>query len=261
MIDIVLILLLIVYFILNLTKKEGFSTYHPSLKINDTTKFYVSTYDDLYDIINLNKNIATLIVPYLNCNSDLLCVGSKKGHILKLLSKCNKITGLEELPFFVEKSKNMYNDLVVVNGNYQNIKLFSNNRFSDILISLFVVHSYDDLNYFFNIYYNWLIHYGILYITYFDNWDNYYEIINLNPSPHFNMSYDFTINIKEEPNGIVLNEVIKKKDGKIKSKTLWNYNNISLEALIHIGSLKGFKFIKNIKIRGNLNMCIMKKNN
>lgn len=265
MLDIILIILLIIYLILTFKKKESFTNleYNPTLKINEGSldKFYSFIYDDIYDTINLNTDTAKIVIPYLNHNSNVLCVGSKNGHILQLLSNCNKITGLESSRFFVEKSKKKYNDLEVVYGNYQNIKLFSNNKFSHILISLFIVHTFDDLNYFFNIYYNWLIHYGYIYITYFDGWHDYYENINLNPSPHFNMNYDFTINIKEEPNGIILNEIIKNKDGKIKRKTLWNYNNITLEKLIYIGSLKGFKFIKNVKLKGNLNICILKKNN
>lgn len=265
MIEVILILLLIIYLVLIFTKKETFTNLENNhiLKINDESldKFYAFIYDDIYDIINLNTDISKILLPNLNNNSDVLCVGSKTGHILQLLSKCNKITGLESSRFFIEKAKKKYNDLSIVHGNYNNINLFSNNHFSHILISLFVIHTYDDLNYFFNIYYKWLIHYGYLYITYFDSWHNYSEIINLNPSPYFSMNYDFNIDIKEEPNGIILNEIIKKKEGKIKRKTLWNYNNITLDELIYLGSLKGFKFIKNVKIRNNLNICILKKNN
>lgn len=265
MIDILLIILLIIYIYLSFKTKESFTSLENNtiLKINNDSldKFYSFIYDDMYDSINLNTDIAKIVLPYLNNKSEVLCVGSKNGHILQLLSKCNKITGLENSRFFIENSINKYKDLDLIYGNYNNIKLFPNNKFTHILISLFIVHGYDDLNYFFNIYYNWLIHYGYLFISYFDTWDKYYDIMNLNPSPKFNMNYNFYIDIKEEPTGIILNEIIKNKNGKTKRKTLWSYNNITLDKLIYIGSLKGFTFIKNIKVKGNLNVCILKKNN
>jgi hypothetical protein len=251
---ILLIIFIILYLCFN--KKEGFSPIHKSnVRFDDNIidDFYVDIYYDIYDI-NLNNLIAKNIIKIIkNNNTNILCIGSKSGHMLELLSKVN-VTGLENNDSFINKSKKIYNHKVI-KGNYNNINLFNNN-FTHIVIPLFVIHLYKDLDYFFKIMYKWVKYNGYISITYLSNWDDYDVLLNDNPS--FNANYNIEIN--EYVGGIILKEKITNKSGKIKRKNIWSYNNITLENLKYNSSLKDFKFIENVNIKGNINICTLQKN-
>ena len=121
---ILLIIFIILYLCFN--KKEGFSPIHKSnVRFDDNIidDFYVDIYYDIYDI-NLNNLIAKNIIKIIkNNNTNILCIGSKSGHMLELLSKVN-VTGLENNDSFINKSKKIYNHKVI-KGNYNNINLFN----------------------------------------------------------------------------------------------------------------------------------------
>ena len=201
---ILLIIFIILYLCFN--KKEGFSPIHKSnVRFDDNIidDFYVDIYYDIYDI-NLNNLIAKNIIKIIkNNNTNILCIGSKSGHMLELLSKVN-VTGLENNDSFINKSKKIYNHKVI-KGNYNNINLFNNN-FTHIVIPLFVIHLYKDLDYFFKIMYKWVKYNGYISITYLSNWYDYDVLLNDNPS--FNANYNIEIN--EYVGGIILKEKITK---------------------------------------------------
>lgn len=254
---ILLILFIILYLFFN--KKEGFSTIHNSnVRFNDNIvdDFYVDIYYDIYDI-NINKLIAKNIIKLIKNNSNILCIGSKSGHMLELLSKVN-IVGIENNDSFIKKSKKLYNHNVV-KGNYNNINLFNNN-FTHIIIPLFVIHLHKDLDYFFKTMYKWVEYNGYVSIIYLSNWNDYNILLNEQPSFLFNSKYKYKIEINEYSGGIILKEIITNISGKIKRKNIWSYNNITLENLKYNSSLRDFKFIENVNIKDNINMCTIQKN-
>ena len=261
--EILLILLLIIY-LFNILKTEGFTELYESKRIlqnmESLDKFRASIYDEMYNTLEYHKLTGNEVIPYLNHNSQVLCIGTRTGHILQLLSQSNYLIGLENSSYFINKSKEKYGELNIVNGNYNNIKIFENNKFTHIVIPVFIIHTYTDIQLFFDIMYNWLVHNGYVFITYFNAWDNMSDIINNDPNTEFIDNYDFSLEITPKSKGIIYNEIIK-KNKLLKRKYIWNFNNVTLDNLIHISTSKGFKFIRNIKLKNNFYMCILRKNN
>jgi len=261
--EIILIILLVLYLYTTINM-EGFSDIYETKIIKQNVesldKFQSNIYDEMYDTIEYHKLTGNEVIPYLNSNSQVLCVGTRTGHILQLLSQSSFIIGLENSSYFIDKTKQKYGDFNIVQGNNNNIKLFDHNKFTHIVIPIFIIHTYKNLGYFFDIMYNWLVHNGYVFITYFNKWDNISNVINNNPNTEFIDTYDFSLEITPDSNGIIYNEIIK-KNKILKRKYIWDFKNVTLENMIHISALKGFKFIRNIKLKDDFYMCIMRKNN
>jgi hypothetical protein len=262
-IEIILALLLLLYIYFNI-KTEGFSDLYEKKIIKQNMesldKLHSSIYDEMYDTTEYHKLTGESIIPYLNSNSQVLCVGTRTGHILQLLSQSTSLTGIENSSYFIDKTTDKYGAFNIVNGNYNNIKLFEHNKFTHIVIPIFIMHTYQNMDYFFDIMYNWLVHNGYVFITYFSKWDNITDVVNGNPNDEFIDTYDFSVEITPKPKGIIYNEIIK-KNKILKRKYIWEFSNIDIDKLIHISAMKGFKFIENIKLKNDFYMCILRKNN
>jgi len=261
MIQLILLVTLIflyVYFIYN-RYSDGFTLLEDSTFIKTDKdildKFYSKIYDDLYNTIDIHKKECEYIIPYLNKNSDVLCIDSRTGNLVQLLSKITKIIGLETSSEMVEYSKKKYPELTF-KFIYYNPYIFKNK--THIICPLLSIHTKIDIGNFLSICYNWLIHKGYLFVSFMNPIDNISEIINNKPSYKFQHNYKFTIDVQNKPGYSIISENIYNKDNSIKRKNIWNYQSIQLDNLIYEASLRGFKYIKNNN-NGIFNMAIFSK--
>lgn len=254
---IIILLLLYIYFIIQ--RKEGFSVLDENSFIrmnpNIMDSFYTKIYDELYNTIDLHKNELYAIKPYIHGNNRLLCFGSRLGHIVQLSSGICETEGLEMSTSMINTSKQKYPKLTFTYGQYDNIHLYNQNTFTSIMVPIMIIHFQDDLSNFFNICYHWLIHNGLLFISYLKDIHNIKYIVNYEPQPKFSHNYKFSIEI----NNSIINEIIMKKN-KLYRKNIWNYSSINLENLIYHSTLKGFNFVDE-KDLGFMNIAIFKKKN
>lgn len=253
-----LILLILLYLFFMFKRSEGFTLADPNqiIHIDDDIldTFYAKIYDDLYDTLPLHRKECEVILPYLNTNSDVLCIDSRTGHLVQLLSNSTRVSGLETSSYMVEYAKRLYPDLTFHHDSYNP---YSRRKLSHIVCPLFSIHHKSDIGLFLSVCYNWLIHKGILFITYMPHIDYMREIIQHNPRPLFRHHYTFTLEIEQNPGYSIVSEIIHKQN-QLKRKNIWNFQNIQLDNLIYETSLKGFKFLKNHDL-GSFHMAIFSK--
>lgn len=256
----IIIVLILLYLYYSLNRTDGFTLLEESsfIKIdNDILDgFYSRIYDDLYDTIPIHTKECECIAPYLNANSDVLCVDSRTGHMVQLLSGTSRIIGLESSTYFVDRSKQKYPDL---SFQYSKYNPFSFKTKTHIICPMFSIHTKNDIGGFLNVCSNWLMHNGYLFISYMDNIDNITDIINNNPCNKFKYNYKFSLEIEKKPGHSILSENIYNKDDTMKRKNIWNLNNIQLDNLIHEAGIRGFKFLKECRNKP-FNMAIFIKN-
>lgn len=224
-----------------LSRYEGFTLLEsPSFVKTDkdiVDSFYCKIYDDLYNTIGIHKNDCEIIIPYLNKNSDVLCLESRSGHLVQLLSNITTITGLDTSTHMVNYSKQLYPEL---SFKYLSYDPYLYKHKTHIICPLFCIHSQLDIGHFFSICYNWLIHKGMLFISY----KIPSHLVNNNPSYKFQHNYNFTLDIEHKNGYSILCENIYNKDGTMKRKNIWNYQSVQLDNLIYEAGLRGFKFLK-----------------
>jgi len=258
MIEILIILtLLYLYFILN--RYEGFTLLEDKSFVRTDKdildSFYCKIYDNLYNTIDIHRKESEYIIPYLNKDSDVLCIDSRTGNLVQLLSKLTKIIGLETSSYMIECCKNKYPELNFKHVSYDPY-VFKHK--THIICPLFSIHTKLDIGYFLSICYNWLIHKGYLFISFMNPLNNISKIVNHEPSYKFQYNYKFTIDVENKPGYSIITENIYNKDDSIKRKNIWNYQSIQLDNLIYEASLRGFKYVKEYN-NGIFNMAIFSK--
>lgn len=236
-----LIILILLYSFFILTRYEGFTLIEESSMIKTdkhiVDAFYCKIYDDLYNTIEIHKKDCDTIIPYINKDSDVLCLESRSGHLVQLLSNVTTITGLDSSTHMVEYTKQLYPQL---SFKYLSYDPYLYKHKTHIICPLFCIHSQLDIGHFLSICYNWLIHKGILMI----NYKIPSNLVNHNPSHKFQHNYTFTLDIEHKHGYSILCENIHHKNGTLKRKNIWNYQSIQLDNLIYEAGLRGFKFVK-----------------
>lgn len=254
-----LILLILLYLFFMFGRPEGFTQMKDAdalIRIDDDSldDIYAKLYDDLYDTLPSHRKECEIVLPYLNANSEVLCLDSRTGHLVQLLSNSTRVSGLDTSSFMIDYARTLYPALIFHKGNYNPYQL---RKMTHLICPMFSIHHKQDLGFFLSVCYNWLIHKGLLFISYMPNLDHIREIIQPNPRPLFRDHYTFTLEIERNPGYSIVTEVIYKQH-RLKRKNIWNFQSIQLDNLIYETSLKGFKFLKNNDL-GPFHMAIFSK--
>ena len=211
-----LLLLIIIYLFLVYFKKEGFEqTSAYKTCINDIyDEFYTKIYDELIHIIPYDVEMIKIMQPYFTSNSSVLCVGSKTGHIVQLLSKTINTTGIDRSYEMVKMSQHKYPKNKYVYGEYSSF-IFQPNTFTHILCPLLAINTVDST--FFNNANVWLVHQGYLAIMYYNDDFDIQTIRNHSPSHYFRLNYKYSITLQNNK----ITEKITNKQQQLRTNILY----------------------------------------
>jgi hypothetical protein len=219
-----LIILLTLYIIVTIYpyQKEGFIIDYRNSSImedkiyideNIYDNFYAFIYDEILATIPYYEELIHKTKKYVNSTGSVLCLGSKTGHIVQLLSNIETV-GLENSISMNKMSKYKYPENNYIYGNYLNVNLFRKNQFTNIYIPLLTIHTIYDLDRLFSNFTEWVVHKGYLFVTYADlsNFPTH-KLINYNQSNYFKSNYQYDIEIEK-------NQMKEKiKDNGFKTRT------------------------------------------
>lgn len=249
------IILLICYIILHNRKIEGFTINDKSNLFISETKtyrderiyddFYSYIYDDLYLTIPYLKEFIESISNTLNKNSNVLCIGSKTGHIVQLLSNDVSVCGLENSKSMINLSKYKYPNNVYFYGNYLDNHIFKENKFTHIMIPMLTINTIEDINQMFMNSYKWLIHNGFL-IMMLIHLDEIYisSLINRSPSNFFKRSFDYDIQINKND----ITDKIRSKEGYERTDIQSIYRHKE-DKIIYYGQVNGINYKYSIPMK------------
>lgn len=200
-----LIILLILYIVLSFNKKEGFIIDYRNENImenkvyvdeNIYDNFYSYIYDDIIVTIPYYEELLNKTKKYLNSTSTVLCLGSKTGHIVQLLSENIETIGVDNSKSMVKMAKYKYPNNTYIYGNYLNKDLFGINKITHIYVPLLTIHTIYNLDMLFENFSDWVVHKGFIFITYseLNNFPSH-KLINYNPSNYFKSKYQYNIEL------------------------------------------------------------------
>jgi hypothetical protein len=209
-----LILLLFLYIYFSFNTKEGFVIDYRNGNImenrvyvdnNIYDNFYTYIYDDVMVTIPYYEELLEKTKGYLNSTSTILCIGTKTGHLVEMLSNSVETIGIENSKAMIQMSKYKYPNNNYIYDNYLNSNLFRKNEITHVYIPLLTIHTIYDLDTLFNNFSVWVVHKGYLFITYSDlnNFPSH-KLINYNPSNFFKSKYKYDVVLKNNE----LNETI-----------------------------------------------------
>jgi len=253
-----LIIPLILYVSFVYFRREGFednarsSEFKTFINENIYNSFYTHIYDDIIHTIPYETEVIKMLVPYLHSNPNVLCVGSKTGHVVQLLSESTEVTGLDNSKAMVELSKKKYPKNKYVHGEYTDATIFQENTFTIIMCPIFTIYRVD-LAKFLDTTYRWVVHKGIVAIVFFKPGFNISQIQNLDPSNYFKLNYKHDIELQN--NNIII-EKITNTEGNVRTNKLY-LNNISESELSAVATDTGFKIINTYDIPNSPNMCLL----
>jgi len=235
-----LILLLILYLVIKYFSKEGFeqSSVFKTFIGNIDDEFYTKIYDEVIHMLPYEKTVIELLEPYFNNNTNCLCVGSKTGHIVQLLSSIN-VTGVDKSYEMVKMSEYKYPSNKYIYGDYNSSFLFQQNTFTIILCPLFTIYTCD-LPQFLSNANTWLVHQGYLCVMHYKDGFNIKHIKNHYPSQYFKINYSYTIELDNNK----LTEKIINKQNKLRTNIQY-LNTINLDKST---TDAGFRKIKELDI-------------
>lgn len=243
------VILLLLYLFLITNEKEGFTVVHEEgLKSKVYTNeliydnFYTYIYDDVALTIPYSIELIQLIRPYLHNNSYTLCMGSRTGHLVQLLSSSTKVTGLDQSTSMVKMSQYKYPNNHYVAGSYIDNSLFQQNKFSHVIMPHVTVHTLSNFKEVCYVVKEWLVHSGYFFVCFIDvHKFPVSNMVNHNPSEYFSTNYKYSIEIA----GNTLIETIKDSNEKkrVSRQDLYEYTESSLiqqarpSGLIHVKTL------------------------
>ena len=252
-----LIILFILYITFTYYRKEGFdneSEYKTFMNENIYNPFYTRIYDELIHTIPYETEIIKILAPSFGSNPNILCVGSRTGHIVQLLSETAEVTGLDNSKSMVEMSKYKYPKNRYVYGDYTDKNIFQENTYTHIICPLFTIYRVD-LDLFLDVMYRWTVHKGNVGIVYFKKGFHISQIKNQEPSKSFELKYKYSI----EYNNNTITEKITNTNNETRINKL-ELNDISNLEQSAIDT--GFKIITTYEIPNMLNtyMLLLQKN-
>ena len=255
----VLIILILLYATCVYFRREGFedtatqSEFKTFINENIFNTFYTHIYDDIIHTIPYETEVIKMLSPYFHSNPNVLCVGSKTGHIVQLLSETTEVTGLDNSKAMVEISKKKYPKNKYVYGEYTDNTIFQENTFTIIISPLCTIYRVD-LAKFLDTTYRWVVHKGIVAIVFVKPGFNISQIQNLNPTNYFKINYKHTIEMQNNTNSNIIIEKIINSTGEVRTNKLY-LNDIT--ELSSIATDTGFKIINTTDIPNMPNMCLL----
>ena len=251
-----LIILLILYVAFTYYRKEGFdneSEYKTFMNENIYNTFYTRLYDELIHTIPYESEIIKLLAPLFGSNPNILCVGSRTGHIVQLLSETAEVTGLDNSKAMVEMSKYKYPKNRYIYGDYTDKNIFQENTYTHIICPLFTIYRVD-IDKFLDVMYRWLVHKGHIGIVYFKKGFHISQVLNQEPSKSFELNYTYTIEYDKD----IIKEKItnNKNESRINKLELNDISNLEKSAID-----TGFKIVNNDEIpnMSNTYMLVLQK--
>lgn len=238
-----LILLLILYVAFSYYRREGFDNkddYKTFMNENIYNAFYTRIYDELIHTITYETEVIKLMAPLLGSNPNILCVGSRTGHIVQLLSETAEVTGLDNSKAMVEMSKYKYPKNRYIYGDYTDKTIFQENTYTHIICPLFTIYRVN-IDKFLDVLYRWTVHKGLVGIVYFKNGFHISQIKNQQPSKSFELNYKYTI----EYNNNTITEKItnNNNESRINKLELNDISNLEQSAID-----TGFKIVNTYEI-------------
>jgi ubiquinone/menaquinone biosynthesis C-methylase UbiE len=238
-----LIILLLLYVVFTYYRKEGFDNmteYKTYMNENIYNAFYTRIYDELIHTIHYETEVIQSMAPLFGSNPNILCVGSRTGHIVQLLSETAEVTGLDNSKAMVEMAKHKYPKNKYIYGEYTDKNIFQENTYTHIICPLFTIYRVD-IDKFLDVMYRWMVHKGVIAIVYFKNGFHISQIQNQSPSKSFELNYKYTIEYK----GNTITEKItnKKNESRINKLELKDISNLEQSA-----KETGFKIMNTTEI-------------
>lgn len=201
----IVLFLLILYLFLTMSEKEGFSVIETEGILNKVytnekiyDNFYTFIYDDVVLTIPYSIELIQIIRPYLHHQGHTLCIGSKTGHIVQLLSETTKTTGLESSKSMIKMSQYKYPDHNYVYGSYFDSSLFQPNKFTHVMLPFFTVHTLSNFKELCYIVKEWTIHSGYFFVCFTDIYKfPVHKWVNHSPSSYFRSNYQYSLAIQK----------------------------------------------------------------
>jgi ubiquinone/menaquinone biosynthesis C-methylase UbiE len=257
----IVVFLLVLYLFLTMSEKEGFSVstsdellqnkVYTNEKIYDN--FYTYIYDDVMLSIPYSIELVQMIRPYLYNSSHVLCLGSRTGHLVQLLSDTTKVTGLDSSKSMVKMSQYKYPKNEYVYGSYIDSSLFPMNKFSQVILPLWTVHTIPNFKELCFVVKEWTVHSGFFFVCFTDLATlPVRKMVNHHPSSYFTSNYKYSVEI----NNSKLVETIEDINGKerINKQDLYPYTE---ESLIQQARPSGFIHVKTLRYESlPLYVCI-----
>lgn len=244
------VILLLLYLFLITNEKEGFTVAHEEgLKNKVYTNeliydnFYTYIYDDVALTIPYSIELIQLIRPYLYNNSYTLCMGSRTGHLVQLLSASTKVTGLDHSTSMVKMSQYKYPKNHYVYGSYIDNSLFQQNKFSHVIMPHLTVHTLSNFKEVCYVVKEWVVHSGYFFVC-FSDIRNFpvAKLVNHNPSEYFSSNYKYSIQISG--NKLIENIEDSSRKRRTNLQDVYEYTESSLiqqarpSGLIHVKTLR-----------------------
>ena len=253
--------LLMIYLYLIVYEKEGFSLVEGVDIIEERTyrnekvedRFYTYNYDDMVLTIPYYIELIHMIHMYLRKEGMTLCLGTKTGHLVQLLSKTTPTIGLESSNAMIAMSRYKYPDQVYVEGSYLDTSLFPRHKFSQVILPLLQLHTIPNFRALCDTVKEWTIHSGYFFVSFGDiRTFPVYKLVNHHPSDYFKNNYGYTLEFRE-----------KKKIEKITNteyvtrtniQDLYEYNE---KGLIYDAMNAGFSHIKTLRYKSlPISVCV-----
>jgi hypothetical protein len=227
----------LVLYLYLVTQKEGFEgktldLFHGKVYRNEKIydPFYAYNFDDMVLTMPYLVETVQKIFPYFHTGKTL-CVGSKNGHIVQLLSNSISTVGLESSRAMVELSQYKYPELDFVQGD---LSIFPSHHFRQIVVPLWNIHMIQKLSDFLYSVKEHLIHTGYLFISFINL--KTFPISRMVPTPseYFTLNYEYGVELKNNQ----LIETIRDRKSQVRTniQDLYTYNEQSIiEAARSVG--------------------------
>lgn len=257
----IVVVLLILYVYLTTLNKEGFAVIQTENTLltkvyrneNIYDNFYTFVYDDVVLTIPYSVELVRMIQPYLYTYGETLCIGSKTGHLVQLLSSNTKTTGLESSKSMVQMSQYKYPKNKFVHGSYEDVSLFSSNKFNHIIVPQFTLHTISNVRYLYSILKEWMIHGGYLFVCFTDiRHFPVSKLVNHTPSSYFKTNYEYIVELKNN----LLTETLKDRSHeRTNIQQLYPYTE---QQLVYDAKAEGFKHVKTLKYASiPMSVCVL----
>ncbi len=253
--------LLIFYIYLTMQQKEGFAiilkqdelqqkTYRND-KIDDS--FYAYNYDDMNLTVPYFIELIQMIYTYFQIQGPTLCLGSRTGHLVQLLSKTTKTIGLDPSIAMIQMSRYKYPSQEFVHGSYLDASLFPNHKFSQVVLPLWTLHTLSQFKELCFVVKEWTVHSGYFFVCFTDIRSfPVYKKVNHHPSDYFKSNYDYTVEWKDHKQIETIQD--KKDHTRTNILDLYEYNE---QTILYEARQAGFTHVKTLTFQSiPMSVCV-----
>jgi len=252
--------LLILYLYLVTTEKEGFTllvkqeVMLPKTYMNEKIEdpFYTYNYDDMMLTIPYSIELIHTIHSYFH-KGPTLCLGSKTGHLVQLLSNTTPTIGLDPSVAMVKMSRYKYPNHEFVQGSYLEDSLFPRHKFSQVILPLLTVHTIPHFKELCYTVKEWTIHSGYFFVCFADiRTFPVHTLVNHFPSSYFTSNYQYTIEFKDHKKIETITDT--QHNTRTNLQDLYEYNE---KTLIYEARNAGFNHIQTLQFESiPLSVCV-----